>query len=613
MAHQHHHHQQQQQGARVLAALAASMEATDPSARAAAEAALAAEARLPGFAPVLAHAATARDAVAPELRQMSAVMLKQVVRGRWASGGGGGGRGGRGHRGGDDDDGDDDGGGGGDDDDDPPHGGAGGGADSDDFVRANHGSTLPAGDSDDESVRMAPRRPGGAGAMAGARSGSGGGGGGAFSAAAGPPLPEADKAAVRAALPQGLSDPSSKVRTAVGVAVAAIAAHDWPHHWPELLPGLVGAVSNRRADPALAGGALRCLCLLAEDLDEEQKPELARLLSDDLRAIVEAGTAAAAAAANGGGAGPDAAAALPLRRPALAAWRHLLTGLGTLAGGGSQQHARAVRDLLAPSLPAWTAAIAAVLGRGADGGGGSGYGGGHSGGGGGGGGNAPSSSSPLSDRQEWGVRKEALRVAQALVVYFAKPLAPHLPVLMGGVWRLFADAAALHQRVLVEGGGGEDEEEEGAAGGVFVGGGVCGGAADVDEEGGVMDLEGLLAQVSASPLFFPLSLSPRMTTMARRKQTPRRLTAAPSPPFSSVKRAEGIIFRGLFSGDYFPGIIFRGGARAPGQQEIRVETRFPGPLFCCPPRAPQGLSLSRTKGRPAPRMGETLPNQSSLL
>jgi hypothetical protein len=454
--------QQQQQGARVLAALAASMDAIDPSARAAAEAALASESRQPGFAVVLAHAATARDSVAPELRQMAAVMLKQVVRGRWASGGGSARGPGAARGGGDDDD----------------SGSAGFAAhqpaDSDEFGRRNHGSTLPAGDSDEDSVRMAPRRPGGAGAMM-----AGGSGPATTTTAAtlasGPPLPEADKAAVRAALPQGLSDPASKVRTAVGVAVAAIAAHDWPQHWPELLPGLVGAVANRRADPVLAGGALRCLCLLAEDLDEEQKPELARLLADDLRAIVESGTAAAAAlsaAAQGAAVPPppaDALAAVPLRRPALAVWRHLLTGLGTLAGA---QHARAVRDLLAPSLPAWTAVVAAVLGR-RSGGDGSAA--------------PPSSSSPLlCDPAEWGVRKEALRVAQALVVYFAKPLAPHLPVLMAGVWRLFEDAAAPHQLLLVEG---RDAPE--AAGGGAAGGGED----DVDEEGDVMDLEGLLAQV----------------------------------------------------------------------------------------------------------------------
>jgi hypothetical protein len=462
----------QQQGARVLAALSASMDAIDPSARAAAEAALAAEARQPGFAVVLAHAATARDTVAPELRQMSAVMLKQVVRGRWASGGGGnkGARHHQHHRSGDSDgDGDDD-------ENHPPHHHPQN--DSDEFGgRLNHGSTLPAGDSDDDSVRMAPRRPGGAAAMMA-------GGAGATTTAAttlatGPPLPESDKAAVRAALPQGLSDPHSKVRTAVGVAVAAIAAHDWPQHWPELLPGLVGAVANRRADPLLAGGALRCLCLLAEDLDEEQKPELARLLADDLRAIVEAGPAAASL---GAAAGADALAALPLRRPALAVWRHLLTGLGTLAGA---QHARAVRDLLAPTLPAWTAAVAAVLGRQAGGGTAAGAANGAAAA-------VPPPPPPLlSDPSEWGVRKEALRVAQALVVYFAKPLAPHLPALMAGVWRLFQDAAAPHQLLLVE--GGEPPEVVPSAAAATAGAAA---ADDVDEEGVVMDLEGLLAQVS---------------------------------------------------------------------------------------------------------------------
>jgi hypothetical protein len=67
---------------------------------------------------------------------------------------------------------------------------------------------------------------------------------------------EQDKASIRAALPAGLQDSDSKVRTAVAVAVAAIANWDWPNAWPGLLEHVVGAIkahSNPNLGAAWAG------------------------------------------------------------------------------------------------------------------------------------------------------------------------------------------------------------------------------------------------------------------------------------------------------------------------------------------------------------------------
>lgn len=58
-------------------------------------------------------------------------------------------------------------------------------------------------------------------------------------------MQDAEKAAVRAGLPQGLADPDSKLRTAVGLAVAAIAAWDCPDAWPDLLDNLLRAIDQR--------------------------------------------------------------------------------------------------------------------------------------------------------------------------------------------------------------------------------------------------------------------------------------------------------------------------------------------------------------------------------
>lgn len=62
----------------------------------------------------------------------------------------------------------------------------------------------------------------------------------------GPPVGDAERAAIREALPQGLGDESSLVRTAAAMAVAAIARWDCPQAWPELIPGLVQAITAKK-------------------------------------------------------------------------------------------------------------------------------------------------------------------------------------------------------------------------------------------------------------------------------------------------------------------------------------------------------------------------------
>jgi hypothetical protein len=60
-----------------------------------------------------------------------------------------------------------------------------------------------------------------------------------------PPISDEEKAQVRAALPSGLSDPVSALRTAVSMAIASVAQWDCPQAWPELVPGLVQAISQK--------------------------------------------------------------------------------------------------------------------------------------------------------------------------------------------------------------------------------------------------------------------------------------------------------------------------------------------------------------------------------
>lgn len=65
-----------------------------------------------------------------------------------------------------------------------------------------------------------------------------------------------DRTAIRGLLTQGLSDASSKIRTAAGMSIAKVAASDWPENWPNLLDILIDAIKERK-DPNLGEDGLR--------------------------------------------------------------------------------------------------------------------------------------------------------------------------------------------------------------------------------------------------------------------------------------------------------------------------------------------------------------------
>lgn len=81
-----------------------------------------------------------------------------------------------------------------------------------------------------------------------------------------PVAPEAAKAMVRNAIPGGLTDPSSKIRTAVGMCIATICKTDWPNKWPGLLEWLVQQIRDRQDDNLGACWGLSCIKLMPWNL-----------------------------------------------------------------------------------------------------------------------------------------------------------------------------------------------------------------------------------------------------------------------------------------------------------------------------------------------------------
>ena len=109
---------------------------------------------------------------------------------------------------------------------------------------------------------------------------------------------DAEKASVRAALPKGLADPSTRMRTAISMAIASIAQWDWPDDWPTLMNELIHPLRWVTAAPDAhpssasspsddaASGVLRCLELCAADLQEDHVGEALKSLMPLLLAFV---------------------------------------------------------------------------------------------------------------------------------------------------------------------------------------------------------------------------------------------------------------------------------------------------------------------------------------
>uniref|UniRef100_A0A0E0LAD0 Importin-7/11-like TPR repeats domain-containing protein n=1 Tax=Oryza punctata TaxID=4537 RepID=A0A0E0LAD0_ORYPU len=101
-----------------------------------------------------------------------------------------------------------------------------------------------------------------------------------------PPVVSAlEKVVIRQLLLTSLDDSHGKIRTAIGMAVAAIGQQDWPEDWPELLPYLLKLISDQTNGYGVRG-ALRCLALLSDDLDDTCIPKLVPELFPSLYSII---------------------------------------------------------------------------------------------------------------------------------------------------------------------------------------------------------------------------------------------------------------------------------------------------------------------------------------
>ncbi|KMZ71141.1 Importin beta-2 subunit family protein [Zostera marina] len=94
-----------------------------------------------------------------------------------------------------------------------------------------------------------------------------------------------EKATIRQLLMLSMDDRIKRIRTVIAMVVTLIVNYDWPEEWPELLPHLLKLISDQTNVNGVHGG-LKCLSIIAEDLDDKLVTKLVFVFFPYLHAIV---------------------------------------------------------------------------------------------------------------------------------------------------------------------------------------------------------------------------------------------------------------------------------------------------------------------------------------
>ncbi|KAL5725979.1 uridine/cytidine kinase [Ranunculus cassubicifolius] len=100
-----------------------------------------------------------------------------------------------------------------------------------------------------------------------------------------PIVPTEEKAVIRQLLLMSLDDSHAKICTAIGMSVASIAQYDWPGEWHDFLPVILEMISSQTNMNGVRG-ALKCMTLLSDNVDDRSVPALIPVLFPCLYTII---------------------------------------------------------------------------------------------------------------------------------------------------------------------------------------------------------------------------------------------------------------------------------------------------------------------------------------
>lgn len=155
-----------------------------------------------------------------------------------------------------------------------------------------------------------------------------------------PEISANEKAVIKQALPSGLGETNSKIRTAMAMAIAQVAVNEWPGEWPELTTTLVDGIRARRSKAEVLG-CLKCYEMIANDMDEVSVAAVGPVLFPELLTLARVAEHA------------------DVKRRATSAFAATVSTLENLSGSDQ----RAVRDSLVPYLGNWLETVATALER----------------------------------------------------------------------------------------------------------------------------------------------------------------------------------------------------------------------------------------------------------
>ncbi|XP_007045655.2 PREDICTED: importin-9 isoform X1 [Theobroma cacao] len=217
-----------------------------------------------------------------------------------------------------------------------------------------------------------------------------------------PAVSSDEKAVIRGLLLSTLDDSNRKLCTAISMAIASIAVYDWPESWPDLLPFLLKLIGDQ-SDMNGVHGALRCLALLAGDLDDTMIPTLIPFLFPCLYTIVSS----------------SQIYNKYLRSKALSIVYACISMLGDMRGVYQAE----TSALMEPMLKPWIDQFSFILEH------------------------------PVQpeDPDDWGIRMEVFKCLNQFVQNFHSFTESEFMVIVGPLWQTFISSLRVYTRSAIEG------------------------------------------------------------------------------------------------------------------------------------------------------------------
>ncbi|XP_062111240.1 uncharacterized protein LOC133822814 isoform X2 [Humulus lupulus] len=207
-----------------------------------------------------------------------------------------------------------------------------------------------------------------------------------------------EKERIRRLLLLSLDDSYRKMCTAISMAIATIALQDWPEDWPDLLPYLLKLINDQTNRDGVHG-ALRCLALLSDDLDDKVMPTLVPVLFPCLLTIVSS----------------TQVYDKYLRAKALSIIYSCISMLGAMSG----VYRTETSTILIPMLKPWMTQFAIILNQ------------------------------PVEpeDPDDWSIRMEVLKCLNQFVQNFPSLTESEFMIIMGPLWQTFVTSLSVRSSV----------------------------------------------------------------------------------------------------------------------------------------------------------------------